>query len=153
MERMAATDLIFLDKTGTLTEGQPVLQEIQMVDARVTEDELLGRLSALESATGHVLAQAVAAEASRRGCEPGSLSQARVHPGSGISGEVTWRGVSRQVIAGSGTFVESELAAGHDLSPLRSRGEGSRSETGGSPPPTKPVPTPCLTAFGFPPIP
>ena len=111
MERMAQTNLIFFDKTGTLTEGQPVLQEIQVIDHSVEQGELLGRLAALESAGGHVLGKMVAAEAARRGCDAGSVFQVQVRPGKGMSGAVTWRGVTTQMRAGSGSFVGSNVEA------------------------------------------
>jgi P-type Cu2+ transporter len=111
MERMAQTDVIYFDKTGTITSGQPVLQQIQLVDKTIREDELLGRLAALESAGGHALGRAVASEAKRRGCQAGSVSQVQVHPGSGMAGEVSWQGASTQVIAGTGSFVASAAHA------------------------------------------
>ena len=108
MEQIAATDLVFFDKTGTLTVGEPKLQGIEIVDPGVGSGELLGRLAALESASGHLLGKAVVAAALRDGCEPGSVSEVRVLPGSGISGAVTWRGTTKRVVAGSEVFLDAE---------------------------------------------
>jgi len=112
MEQMARTDLVFFDKTGTITEGRPVLQEIQVSDDTVEPDELLGRLAVLESAGGHVLGRAIAAEASRRGCGAGTAARVQVTPGLGMSGAVTWRGETCQVLAGTASFVAAASAAG-----------------------------------------
>jgi P-type Cu2+ transporter len=109
MEHIASTDRIFFDKTGTLTAGKPVLQDIQMIDRALEENELLGRLAALESASGHVLGNAVALEAARRGCVSGSVSGVQIHPGSGISGSVTWQGSNKLIVAGTETFVTTSL--------------------------------------------
>ena len=109
-EEIAALDLIFFDKTGTLTTGQPVLQEIQPRDPALELGELLGRLAALESSGGHILGKSVAAAALMRGCEPGSVSGVRVHPGRGLQGAVTWRGSTKEVSAGSGSFIRGLLA-------------------------------------------
>jgi P-type Cu2+ transporter len=104
MEQIAGTDLIFFDKTGTVTQGRPALREIQLVDQNLGEDELLGRLAALESADGHPLGRSVVAEALRRGCEVGKVAQVRVEPG-GLTGAVTWRGTTTHLVAGSSAFL------------------------------------------------
>ena len=114
MEGVGRTDLIFFDKTGTVTTGQPVLAGIEIYDPALEQGELLGRLAALESAGGHLLGKAVAAEAQRLGCEVGALTQPEVHPGNGISGTVTWRGVAKQVFAGSGRFLAPLLRTGFE---------------------------------------
>ena len=105
MEGIAATDLVFLDKTGTVTIGRPQLQEMVAFDPRLDQDELLGRLAALESASEHALGRAVVAKAVTLGIEIGSASQVEVSPGSGIVGQVTWRGVEKQVTAGSADYL------------------------------------------------
>jgi len=106
MEQLAETELVFFDKTGTITSGYPVLQQIQMLDPLLEKDELLGRLAALESASEHPLGRAVVAVAGSMGVETGAASQVLVRPGSGISGTVLWRGVAKKVSAGTGSFVE-----------------------------------------------
>ena len=108
MERIAGTDLIFFDKTGTITVGRPVVREILALDPLPEEDELLGRLAALEASSEHALARAVVARARERGVEMGSASQVEVFPGSGIVGMVTWHGVAKQVTAGSRAFLAGE---------------------------------------------
>ena len=128
MESMARTNLFFFDKTGTMTEGRPVLQQIQVIDAAAGEEMLLGCLAALESAGGHPLGRAVVAEALRRGCEAGEVSQVQVHPGSGLSGSVTWQGVTRLVRAGSRDFVAG--AAGEAPLPSAGPPEGTLAEDG-----------------------
>ena len=109
MERIAQTELIFFDKTGTVTTGQPVVREILCLDPQVEERELLGRLAVLQSAGGHPLGRAIEREARLRGCGSGSVQAVRVRPGSGLSGTVTWQGSARRVTAGSGNFVAEFL--------------------------------------------
>jgi P-type Cu2+ transporter len=105
MERIASTDRIFFDKTGTMTVGQPVLQGIQVIDPALDQGELLGRLATLESASGHVLGKAITVEAARRHCGAGSVSNVQIYPGSGISGAVTWQGSTKLLLAGTEAFV------------------------------------------------
>jgi heavy metal translocating P-type ATPase len=111
MERIAKTDTIFFDKTGTITVGEPTVQEVIILDRLVSEDELLARMATLESASEHPMAKAVVAKAKERGLEMGSTCQVWVSPGRGIEGRVSWRGVSKTVTAGSCEFVAKKVAA------------------------------------------
>jgi P-type Cu2+ transporter len=105
MERLAAMEMIFFDKTGTLTTGRPVVEEVVTVDPDVPIEELLGRLAALETASEHPLGKAVIEKAEQCGVEPGSVARVEVFPGQGIRGAVTWNGVTKEVCAGTETFV------------------------------------------------
>ena len=111
MEGMAQTELIFLDKTGTITTGCPVVREIRIIDPLLDQNEILGRLAGLESASEHALGRAVIAMAKACGAEPGFPSQVRVSPGNGISGMVTWRGVAKEVTAGTASFVAGDAGS------------------------------------------
>jgi len=111
MEGIAGTDTVFLDKTGTVTSGFPALQKIELLDPQLTEEELLGRLAALESASEHPLGRAVMKKAKEAGVRQGLAERVEVLAGSGISGAVTWEGVTTEVRAGSIGFLEGEGAA------------------------------------------
>jgi len=106
MEQIARLDTVFFDKTGTLTAGFPAVQEIQLIDPHLSQEELLGRLAALEAASEHALGRAVIAKARESGVPEGQAEQVKVHPGRGISGLVTWNGVVKEVTAGTTAFVE-----------------------------------------------
>lgn len=58
LERLASVDTVVLDKTGTLTEGKPRLQNVQASES-YSAKEVLRLASALESSTIHPLATAV----------------------------------------------------------------------------------------------
>jgi Cu+-exporting ATPase len=66
---------IVLDKTGTLTEGRPVVREIETVD--VSEQQLLAIAAAAEASSEHALAQAVIEAAFARGATPRMLNRSR----------------------------------------------------------------------------
>ncbi|MEO5861378.1 MAG: cation-translocating P-type ATPase [Burkholderiales bacterium] len=70
------------DKTGTLTEGKPALQEIESFGA--PEAELLGVAMAAEAASEHPLAKAVMAAALERGIKPLDLDDFEAAPGRGV---------------------------------------------------------------------
>ena len=106
MEGMARIDTAFFDKTGTVTAGYPVVRQIQVIDPHLSVEELLGRLAALESASEHALGRAVVAKAREAGAQEGRAAQVTVCPGSGISGLVTWGGVTQEVTAGTAGFVK-----------------------------------------------
>ena len=107
MEEIGAADLFFFDKTGTITNGRPVLGAIIHPGLhQVEEAELLGRLAALESASEHLLGRAIVEEAQARRVEVGAASQVRTYPGRGLSGFVTWQGQTVKVVAGTEAFVK-----------------------------------------------
>ncbi|HET9553021.1 MAG TPA: heavy metal translocating P-type ATPase, partial [Anaeromyxobacteraceae bacterium] len=64
LERAHAVDTVVLDKTGTLTEGKPEVTDVVVADgAAVGEGELLALVAAVERASEHPLAAAIAAHA------------------------------------------------------------------------------------------
>ena len=65
LERLAAIDTLVIDKTGTLTEGRPVLTDVKP-EAGFTERMLLRLAGSLERASEHPLAEAVVAGARDR---------------------------------------------------------------------------------------
>ena len=105
MERLAAINTAFFDKTGTVTTGAPKVEEVQVAVPGLHPDDLLGMLATLESASEHPLAQAVVAHARKLHIDLGSPSHVRVVPGSGIIGGVTWKGVTTRVAAGTPEFA------------------------------------------------
>ena len=62
LEEMGKTRIVALDKTGTITEGEPRVTDIIPVPG-VSEEELLALAYALESRSEHPLAKAIIAEA------------------------------------------------------------------------------------------
>lgn len=105
MERLGRTELMFFDKTGTITTNAPRVREVVSLDRGVAVEEILGRLAALEAASEHPLARGVLAEAVRRGVPAGSVRQVQIAPGQGLSGLVLWQGTEVPVTAGSGSMV------------------------------------------------
>jgi Cu+-exporting ATPase len=105
---------ILLDKTGTLTEGRPVVREIEAVD--VTEQELLGIAAAAEASSEHPLAQAVVEAAFERGATPPDVDSFEAFPGKGVVARIG----SREVLVGSPRFLTDRHI---DLTRLHSRVE------------------------------
>jgi heavy metal translocating P-type ATPase len=105
---------IVLDKTGTLSEGRPVVREIEVISGG--EQELLALAAAAEASSEHPLAQAVVEAAFERGVTPPDVGSFDALPGKGVIARVG----SREIIVGNPRFLADR---GVDLSQLRSRVE------------------------------
>jgi len=90
LETLEKVDTLVLDKTGTLTEGKPRVVSVSTTH-NISEPELLQVLAALEQASEHPLANAILAEAKRRGLALPTVSDFRSYPGRGISGRIEER--------------------------------------------------------------
>ena len=92
LERLARCTTVLLDKTGTLTVGQPAVTAIVPTRA-LPPEEILGLAASLDQASSHVLATAVVRAAAERGCplvQPAGVTE---QPGQGIEGTVAGRQV------------------------------------------------------------
>ncbi len=89
LERIGEVDTIVLDKTGTVTEGKPVVTDVLPVPgAEWTESELLEIAASLEHDSEHPLAAAVVAAAASRGLASRPVRGFVVRPGKGVLGMV-----------------------------------------------------------------
>ena len=89
VERLSSVDTIVLDKTGTLTQGRPVVTHT--VPARGSEDDLLGVAASLELASEHPLARAVIGAARERELTLTEPDDVEVLRGVGLTGRVGGR--------------------------------------------------------------
>jgi Cu+-exporting ATPase len=109
---------LFVDKTGTLTEGKPVLIAALQVEG-VREHELLRVAAALERGSEHPLAAAVLAGAAARGIEAPAVQAFEARTGLGVRASVD----ERDCALGNAALMR-EL--GIDVAPLRARAEELR---------------------------
>ena len=86
LETAHRVDTVVLDKTGTLTSGQPVVTGL--ATRGVSEDELLAIAAAVERGSEHPLAEAIVSESRRRGLFLWPVSEFRNIPGKGIEAQV-----------------------------------------------------------------
>lgn len=106
LERFEKTDTLCLDKTGTLTEGRPVVTEV-VCGPEVTEEFLWRVAAALESRSEHPLATAIVRAARERGVEfTEGVEEFQSSAGGGVSGRVG----ESLVMVGSPEFVGVEGA-------------------------------------------
>jgi P-type Cu+ transporter len=87
LERLEQVDTIVIDKTGTLTEGKPMLASIVVLDDR-SESDLLSIAASVEQASEHPLGAAIVAAATSRGITIPRATDVAAVPGKGIVGRV-----------------------------------------------------------------
>jgi Cu2+-exporting ATPase len=92
LEAIGGLDAIALDKTGTLTEGKPVLTDVH-ANGRLSEDELLRLVASAERASEHPLATALVEGAERRGLALSEPDRFEAVPGHGLAATVDGRAV------------------------------------------------------------
>jgi heavy metal translocating P-type ATPase len=92
---------IGLDKTGTITQGRPAIQEIE--GDGVPEDELLAVTAAAEASSEHPLAQAIVKAAFERDVVPPDVEWFEAVPGRGVVARI----VGQEVVVGSPVFMRS----------------------------------------------
>ncbi len=91
LELLAKVDTVVLDKTGTLTRGQPELTDFEAFGR--SETESLTLIAATETASEHPIAGAIVDAANARDLTLPSPSDSEAHPGLGVEATVTGHAV------------------------------------------------------------
>ncbi len=104
LEATGRIQVVALDKTGTITKGEPQVKKISTV-ADVTEEELLSVAYALEQKSEHPLAHAIVIEALARGISKETVTDFKAEIGSGVTGYLG----GRKLLGGSQKFVTESL--------------------------------------------
>jgi len=90
LERAGRVTTVLLDKTGTVTRGQPVVTDIVSSDgAGYSDNELLRLAASVERGSEHTLGEAIWAEATTRGLQLSEPTSFRAQPGLGVSAQVS----------------------------------------------------------------
>ncbi len=103
METAVKLDLLLMDKTGTLTVGEPVVETIVTADS-YSEEGLLSLAAAAELGSGHPLASAVIEEARSRGVPVKAVDNFQAIDGRGVVAEVD----GEKLIIGSPNWLLEE---------------------------------------------
>ena len=90
LEAAGRLGALALDKTGTLTEGRPVLSRVLTL-GETDEDEALALAGALERRSEHPLAYAILSAAEEREAVPSTVTDFRSFPGRGAAGRISDR--------------------------------------------------------------
>jgi len=95
LERAGEISVVVLDKTGTITKGQPAVTDIVMrKDSSLTENELLRLAASVEKGSEHPLGEAIWAEATTRSLTLGEPNGFKAEAGLGVQAEVENRHVA-----------------------------------------------------------
>jgi Cu+-exporting ATPase len=110
LELLEKVDVLLCDKTGTLTEGKPTLQNVEVIGGR-TASELLELVAGLEVASEHPLAAAIVRGAKEKGITPAAVENFESITGKGVRGTLN----KQVVLLGNARLLED---AGVDVSAL-----------------------------------
>ncbi|TET84978.1 MAG: copper-translocating P-type ATPase, partial [Anaerolineales bacterium] len=88
LERAGQLTTVVLDKTGTITRGQPTVTDILVVDWKGSANDLLALAASAEKGSEHPLGEAIVAAAGERGLSIGELDQFSAVAGQGIVAQV-----------------------------------------------------------------
>ena len=88
LETSAKVDTVVVDKTGTLTNGRPVLTDVEVIDPSYSDDEVLTLAARAETASEHPLAEAIIRGAENRGLTVAMVEKAEPVAGRGIRADV-----------------------------------------------------------------
>jgi Cu2+-exporting ATPase len=91
LEGAAAINAVILDKTGTLTKGEPEVVEVAITSSSVPADELLAHVAAAERQSEHPLAQAIVKAARTKGLTLPDVHHFEAVPGHGLRAHVGGR--------------------------------------------------------------
>ena len=103
LEETGKVEIVALDKTGTITSGEPKVTDVLAADG-TSEEELLKLAYSLESRSEHPLAKAIVAYGAEKQAEQIPVSEFKALPGNGLEGKVG----DADVKGGSLKFAQSQ---------------------------------------------
>ena len=105
LEETGKVDIVALDKTGTITRGEPTVTKLVPADG-VSQVELLALAAALEAKSEHPLAKAVLREAEARGIRPDEVTDFTALPGNGLTATLS----GAKLLGGSMSYIAAHTA-------------------------------------------
>ena len=110
LEETGKAQVVVLDKTGTITEGQPKVTDIAAANG-VSEEELLLKAAALEKKSEHPLAKAVMAMAEEKELQVPETKDFASLTGSGVKAELD----GKALLGGSASYMDKEVGLGKEM--------------------------------------
>jgi P-type Cu+ transporter len=105
LETLARVDTLVVDKTGTLTEGKPRVERVQVAEgALLREEELLSLAASVERSSEHPLARAIVLNTEERKLPVLAVTEFRATPGGGVQGRVQ----GKLIVAGTERFLAEQ---------------------------------------------
>ena len=110
LEEAGKVDIVALDKTGTITNGQPKVTDILPVDG-ISEQELLETAFSLEKKSEHPLAKAIVEYGEEKNFTVSVVDNFKAVPGNGLTGTLN----EETLIGGNLLFIERSLSISKEL--------------------------------------
>ena len=110
LEETGKVQIVALDKTGTITRGEPKVTDI-LPEEGVTEDDLLMYAYALEQKSEHPLARAVINYGEEKQINVQSVSEFSALPGNGLRGKLE----GENLVGGSMKFIRSQMVVSESV--------------------------------------
>lgn len=110
LEEAGKVDIVALDKTGTITNGQPKVTDILPVDG-ISEQELLETAFSLEKKSEHPLAKAIVEYGEEKNFTVSVVDNFKAVPGNGLAGTLN----EETLIGGNLLFIEKSLSIPKEL--------------------------------------
>lgn len=109
LEEAGKTQIAVLDKTGTITKGEPKVTDI--IPFEITENELLKYAYSIEVKSEHPLAKAIIVKAEELSLNPYEVTDFKAESGSGLSAEYN----GKRIIGGSKKYISSIIGISNDI--------------------------------------
>ena len=110
LEETGKVDIVALDKTGTITQGEPKVTDI-IPGEGITKDTLVQTALALELKSEHPLAKAIVAYGEEQQITVSAADEFQAMPGNGLSGSVS----GQQVFGGNLKFISGETTISENM--------------------------------------
>lgn len=107
LEKLNKIDVLVVDKTGTITEGKPSVEQVVAVSENIKEDGLLQFIGSVNQLSEHPLAEATVRYAKEKGVSLLEVTNFTSESGKGVSGKVN----GKVVVLGSLKMLDSENIA------------------------------------------
>ena len=109
LEETGKTQIAVLDKTGTITKGEPKVTDI--IPFEITENELLKYAYSIEAKSEHPLAKAIIVKAEELSLNPYEVTDFKAESGNGLSAEYN----GKRIIGGSKKYISSLIGISNDI--------------------------------------
>ena len=109
LEKTGKTQIVALDKTGTITKGEPTVTD--MIPVGISEKELLAVAYALEKKSEHPLARAINQKAEQDGLTVGDAEQFMALSGNGITANLN----GDALLGGSYKFISEQISVPSEI--------------------------------------
>ena len=116
LEETGKMQIVALDKTGTITEGEPVVTDLIPVEG-ISETELLTVAYALEQKSEHPLAKAVIKRGQERSVDKLEVQDFTALPGNGLSAVLD----GQRLVGGSMTFIKEKSGLSDEMQEICNR--------------------------------